>query len=397
VNKEKFHTAVIGAGASGITAAISASAKGSKVILCERLSEIGKKILASGSGKCNIFNTEADAKYFNPEGQRLVKSVFCMFSKENIERFFRELGLLTVVEGKRVFPVTKQAASVLKVLEIELKRLSVPIALDFEVSGVSSNAEGFEVVSLSGKRYEASKLIVASGGKSYPALGSDGSMYKFAKQFGHRIIEPVCAAVPLVVKDDLCHILQGQRILATARCMVDGKQEALAEGEILFTKYGLSGTAILDISRQVSVAINRSHKSNVYIIVDMAPFIGKEELEQELQRKINNKIPIESLLTGILPNKFGLCFKDALKAGNIEEIVSWVKEKKFIPSGTRGWNEAEFTAGGVDTSEIKEKTLESLKQEGLYFCGEILDVDGCRGGHNLAWAWASGFIAGLTQ
>jgi predicted Rossmann fold flavoprotein len=286
---------------------------------------------------------------------------------------------------------------VLRVLEIELKRLIVPVEFNFEVVDIKASGNGFTVVSKSRKNITCGKVIITGGGKTYPALGSDGNCYRFARQFGHTIIEPVPSGVPIVVKDSLCHFLQGQKIFANATSVIGGKITGESGGEILFTKYGLSGTAILDISRGLSVAVNRHPKEEACVVVDMVPFMSKEQLKKELTRRLNRGIPNDDLLTGILPNKFKLALGDILREKAVDKIIASIKDKVFEVLGTRGWNEAEFTSGGINVNEIKESTLESKLKEGVYFAGEILDVDGERGGYNLAWAWTSGFVAGLTQ
>ncbi|MBI5360500.1 MAG: NAD(P)/FAD-dependent oxidoreductase [Planctomycetes bacterium] len=259
------------------------------------------------------------------------------------------------------------------------------------------------------------------------------------------MIELVPSAVALDVKDRFCHLLQGQRISCRASASQQGagvsslrrdpfsvvrgpfKREpgngsretdnvlhasfsivppsyesgvrtlSKAAGDVIFTKYGLSGTAILDISEEISIAINREGAKNIGVSIDMVPFMEEGALSQELARRIQKGIPNEELLAGILPNKFSAALKDLLNKKDCTVIAHALKNKQFKVSGTRGWNEAEFTAGGVDTQEVNEFTLESKLKKGLYFAGEILDVQGRRGGYNLGWAWASGWVAGLTE
>ncbi|MBU1912237.1 MAG: NAD(P)/FAD-dependent oxidoreductase [Candidatus Omnitrophica bacterium] len=393
---QKFDIAVIGGGAAGITAAISACRKGKKVIICEKMPRLGKKILISGSGRCNISNLDLNEAHYNPESRELVKSVFSRFGREEIEDFFSELGLKLCSEGNRVFPVTDQAASVLKVLEDELKNLKVAVEFGFEVSGITGSAKGFIVKSKTGKSVSCDDIIITGGGKAYPSLGSDGSCYALAGSFGHKIIEPVPSAVSLLVKDRFCHLLQGQKIQCSAKAIIDGKEKNQTESELVFTKYGLSGTAILDISEDVSIAINRLAKKGVQVSIDMVPFMDVDELTEEIRHRIQKGFNPENLVIGILPNKFSLIFRDLFRNASIEKIVKMLKGKRFDIIGTRGWNEAEFTSGGIDTEEVKELTLESQFKKGVYFAGEILNVNGERGGYNLAWAWASGFVAGLT-
>jgi len=295
----------------------------------------------------------------------------------------------------RMFPVTNQAASVLSVLELELARLKIPVMLNSPVKDIQSSAEGFEIFTEKGERFSAKELVLAGGGRSYPALGSSGDMYGFAKKFGHSVIEPVPSTVPFLVKDPWCHFLQGQKIRAKVNVLDGGRNEKEAGGELLFTQYGLSGTAILDISDPVSIALNREGKKEVVISVDLLPFLTTEELHQELERKVKAGIPPENILEGLLPHKFSLALKEYLTKGKMAELSRVLKRKLFKVYGTRGWNEAEFTAGGIPAAEV-EQNLQSKFQEGLYFAGEILDIQAARGGYQLAWAWASGALAGTT-
>lgn len=391
----KFKTAVIGAGAAGIAAAISAKRRGEPVVIYDRMPKIGKKILASGNGRCNLSNEMLDESFYNQSARSLVRSIFDKFGKERIIEFFKDLGLETYSEYGRIFPRTNQSSSVLKVLEMELARLSVPIELNYEVNRITHSSEAFTIGFKNGKTIECEKLIVASGGRSYPALGSDGSCYKLAANLGHKIVDPVPAAVPVVIKDRLCHLLQGQKIASTVKVIVDQKPVCESSGDLLFTNYGLSGTAILDVSEEISIAINRKKKSDVMISVDMVPFMDKNALISELSRRMKNNWKTQDLLAGILPNKFHFVIEGSLTGRDAQMVADSVKNRLFKVVETKRWNEADFTSGGVDTNFVVAGTLESTVIKRLYFAGEILDVCGRRGGYNLAWAWASGFVAGL--
>ncbi len=392
----KFHVGVIGAGASGIVAAISAKKNAGPVVLCERMPAIGKKLLACGGGRCNFLNEKLDESYYNPAARGLAKSIFRRFGKDDILKFLGDLGLHYYSENSRVFPVTNQAASVLKIFEIELKKLAIPVELGFEVSDISPVREGFEVISSSGKRLICKNLILACGGRSYPALGADGSGYKLCRNFGHRVVEPVPSGVPVEISDKIRHFLQGQKVFVGAQSLINGRISSQAGGELIFTKYGLSGTAILDISQDLSIALNRQPLATAEVLIDFVPFLQESALRSELSGKISKDFGSEDLLQGLLPNKFGPALSGLLKTKDPQKIASSLKKYKFKVLRTRGWNEAEFTCGGVDISQVNENTLESKLRKGLYFCGEILDVEGKRGGYNLAWAFSSGFIAGLT-
>jgi predicted Rossmann fold flavoprotein len=388
---------VIGGGAAGICAAISKARRGEPVIICEKSQQLGKKLLVTGNGRCNLLNDNLDESFYNPAGRHLVKSIFQKFAKADILNFFENLGLHTYSQDGRVFPVTNQSSSVLKVLEMELKRLAIPIEYGFDCSGISSSKGSIIIASKSEDSIVCRAVIITGGGKSYPSFGSDGSIYEIARQLGHTIIEPVPSAVPLVVKDPLCHLLQGQRIQARAWSVINGKPGEQVTGELLFTKYGLSGTCILDVSEEISIALNRHGAADVNVSIDMAPLLSSERLYAELERRRKAKFAKDEMLTGILPNKFCTALANLFESGNLEFAVDSLKNRRFKVAGTRGWNEAEFTAGGVAADEIRPGTLESKLQKGVYFAGEVLDVNGKRGGYNLAWAWASGFIAGMTQ
>jgi predicted Rossmann fold flavoprotein len=391
---ERYKTAIIGGGAAGLCAAISAGRRDEPVIILEKTDHLGKKILASGNGRCNLLNDDFREEYYNPAARELVRSVISRYGKEDILGFFKELGLLVHSHEGRIFPVTNQAASVLKVLEMELRRLRVSVEYNFDCCDISPMKDGFQILSRNGKRTECKKVVITGGGKTYPVFGSDGSIYEVVRRLGHTIVEPVPSVVPLVVKDNLCFLLQGQRISARARAIVGDRDGVEASGELLFTKYGLSGTCILDISDEISTALNRYRRTDVWVVADMAPFIERDQLQKELERRQKAKWPVIDMTTGLLPNKFGLALKDVFEKSDIETAARVIKERRFKVTGTRGWNEAEFTSGGVSADEVEPGTLESRLQPGIYFAGEVLDVNGKRGGYNLGWAWASGLTAG---
>jgi predicted Rossmann fold flavoprotein len=211
---------------------------------------------------------------------------------------------------------------------------------------------------------------------------------------GHTIVVPVPSAVPLTVKSPLCHAAQGQRIGVKLKAVVSGNIVSESSGDLLFTKYGLSGTAALDVSREISIALNRDGSKDVFLSADLAPFMEESELAENIENAVMSGRPVEYLLAGVVPIKISISLGRAFSGYSPSEMAAALKSMKFDVTGTRGWNEAEFTAGGVNTDEINPMTLESKFRKGLYFAGEVLDVDGRRGGYNLAWAWASGYIAG---
>ena len=406
---ERFDVAIVGGGAAGLVAAISAARRGASVVVLERLPRLGKKLLASGGGRANLLNENLVASAYTSSDPGLVASILGRFGGPEIRSLFEGLGLrLQADESGRVYPVTNQASSVLKVLELEVGRLGVSVRTGFEAAAVAASGRGFTLASEEGPKVETGSVILAGGGKSYPALGSNGSSYALASRFGHRLISPVPSAVPLLVKDRMCHLLQGQKLRARVAGVVDGQAGRVAEGELLFTQYGLSGTAALDVSEGLSIALNRDGKKDVSLVVDLVPFLNEKDLAAELSRRLGAGWAARDLGTGLLPEKFGLAIPQVLydvTGGGGEEgpgrksvlLAAALKAKRFPVHGTRGWNEAEFTSGGIDAREVKPRTLESKLRPGLYLAGEILDVQGGRGGYNLAWAWASGFVAGLTE
>ncbi len=390
-----YDVIVIGGGAAGMMAAITARRRGASVLLCEKMPKIGKKLLVTGAGRCNLLNETLDASFYNAQGQILVRAVLEQFGKEAMLQFFKDLGLATYAdESGRVFPVTNQAASVLKVLEMELERLRVVIDLGCEIQSVRPSKNGFEVRARSGEAETGQKVILCAGGKSYPALGADGNGYALAEFFGHKILEPVPSTVALLVKDPWCHTLQGQKIRASVTSRIQEKEIRTVTGELLFTQYGLSGTAILDVSDEISVAVNRERTANVSVIVDLVPFMAEKELTAELSSRMKKGIARENFTEGLLPHKLCGVLHGMLKNPEACAMANFLKHKEFKVNGTRGWNEAEFTAGGVKVAEVDPVSLESRLRKGLYFAGEVLDVQGRRGGYNLAWAWASGAVAG---
>lgn len=390
-----YDVAVIGAGASGLVAAISAARRGRSVVILERMNRPGKKLLASGNGRCNLLNRDLTARHYNPEARACVETVFRLFGRDAIAGFFGELGLTLRAEGDRFFPATNQAQSVLAVLLLELTRLGIVLKTDFPVSALTRTGTVWSAATHSGATVRAGAVVVAGGGRTYPALGSDGSAYQLARHLGHTVVPPVPVAVPLTVADRRCHALQGQRIAATVRALVGGKAVREAAGDVLFTAYGFSGTAVIDVSEPLSIAFHRLCRKDLAIAIDLVPFARTEDLARELARRRKGGFPPGALLTGILPEKFNHALRE-LTAKDPAVVAAALKSMRFAVTGTRGWNEADFTAGGVDLDEIDPKTLASRRHPSLYCVGELLNVNGERGGYNLAWAWASGCLAGQS-
>lgn len=391
--------AVVGGGAAGLAAAIAAARENRSVAVVDRMPRLGKKILITGGGRCNLGNERLDPSLFTSTNPALAASVFARIGTAEIVRFFEGLGLRIVSDGGRLYPATNQAASVLKVLELEIRRLGVEVLTGFEVVALRREKRAFTIVGADGRRIAARSVVLSGGGRSYPALGANGNAYELARALGHRLVEPVPSCVPLLIRDRVCHFLQGQKIRARAEARIDGRIAAEAFGDVLFTEYGLSGTAVLDVSPPVSVALHRAKKPCAEIRLDLLPDLGRDQLEIELKRRMAEGWETADLVSGLLPEKFVKAVFGWVAPGTRPEayasaLAAALKDRRFDVRGTRGWNEAEFTSGGVHAAEIDPERLESKTAPGVFLAGEICDVQGPRGGYNLSWAWASGTLAG---
>jgi len=422
--QKSFNLIIIGGGAAGIMAAISAKKyhPDYSVAIIDRTFALGRKILVCGAGRCNVTNVNLDItteeRYYgaNPE---FVKSIFDQFGYKDILSFFQDLGVELYIERKtdigKLFPTTDQAKTITALLEDELDRLNISIFLNTEVTEINKDNQ-FKIHSreidqeqktINEITFESKFLILSAGGKTYPALGSNGSGYLLAKALGHHIVTPVPSALPLTSKNPLLNDLQGVKMEMEVTSIIEGKEVKKRKDDVMFTQYGLSGPAILNISREISIHINRFNKGGVKVRLNFFPGKTKEDVKLLLNERWVKRPnqTLEKSLFGIFPNKIpsvllkGISLNKDIQVRDISEkqsdqLSNMLTSYTVDITGTRSWNEAEFTAGGVDTKEIKLESLESLKVSKLYFCGEILDVDGDVGGYNLSWAWSSGYVSG---
>ncbi|WMJ78781.1 MULTISPECIES: NAD(P)/FAD-dependent oxidoreductase [unclassified Sedimentibacter] len=398
--------AVIGGGASGLTAAIAAARNGSEVAIYEKLNKVGKKILATGNGRCNYTNMNLSIDKYHGKNTKLAENILEFFDLKKTLNFFEDLGINPYIgdQGK-VYPGSLQASSVLDVLRYEVERLNVGEVTEFEVLELRKNKDKFSIIGRDSVHY-ADKVILATGGKASPQLGSDGKGFEIASSLGHRIINPFPALVQLKLNGKFFKRIAGIRFDGVVKGFTDKKVIREEDGEILFTEYGISGPPILQISRMIVEELNKNHR--VYISVDMFPQISKFDLYDILNTRFNkigyksigdgligfiNKKLIPVILTEAGFEKFDKkCGK--LNKKEIYKIIDILKDWKFEVTDHNSWQQAQATAGGVDMSEVNSNTLESLKVKGLFLAGEILDVDGDCGGFNLQWAWSSGYAAG---
>lgn len=399
---------IIGGGASGLVAAIMAARNGAGVTVLERMQRVGKKLLATGNGRCNLANRYLDMSHYHGTHPEFVGGIFAQLGLEKTLAFFESLGVSVQEEDEgRLFPASGQASSVLDVLRYEMDQLSVAEVCETIVQVIQPVRGALKCVCGNGHVYEADRVIVCAGGKSAPNLGSNGGGYKLAQGLGHTIIEPFPALVQVCLDAPYLNQIAGVAIQGKAEVLVDGESRGTEIGELLFAKYGISGSAILKLSRQVSEYTLKGR--NTLLRLDLFPALSHEALYEQIRRRImaNSRKPTNFCFVGcihkrLIPillrvadisNPGGAC--GDLSHDEIERIAVAMKEWTIPCSGTQSWMFSQVTAGGVDVREVDSVTLESKRAPGVYFAGEVLDIDGDSGGYNLQWAWASGAVAGL--
>lgn len=393
---------VVGGGASGLVAAISAKRHGADVSIIERNPKLGKKILATGNGRCNFTNVDAQPIHYNsPE---FVSHVFEAFSPAETLLFFKSLGITPKIEDLgKTYPLSEQASSISDVLIYEVKRLGIEVIYDKVILSAHKETNGFVLYDQQGETYYCDRLIVATGGLALPQSGSDGTGYQIAKDLGHEITRLFPALVKLKLDSPYLKQLDGVKFPGFVSLMYNNQNIQTEFGDILFTKYGISGPTILQLSRKAN-ALLQDHQS-IFVDVKLVSELSINEVEQRLLDLKN--LPVELALLGLINRKIiGVVLKEAmimpevtignLKPNQIKKLAQLLTSMKFKVTGSKGYEEAQVTAGGIKLDEIVPKTLESKKSKGLFFAGEILDIDGLCGGYNLQWAWSSGYIAGLS-
>lgn len=394
---------IIGGGASGLMAAIMAAREGYKVTILEHKDKLGKKILATGNGKCNYTNLVQEQECYRSEDNSFPFQILSCFDVSKTIDFFLDLGIYPKDKKGYLYPYSEQATSVLNVLEMEIKRLKVKVCLSTHVDKIHKNKSKFLIESNTGK-YEADKVILATGGCASSNLGSDGSGYGLAKAFGHKIIKPLPALVQLVSDEKYFKTLAGVRCNASVQLYGNKKLLGEETGEILMANYGVSGIPILQLSRYAARAIDR--KERVYLLIDFLPELSRDKTKELLKNRtiMNGHKNIEEMLVGLFNNKLAYVLLlqgnipvskscGQLNEKDIDVLITLIKSFSVPITKTQSFEQAQVSSGGVDTSEINPKTLESTIVKGLYFTGELIDVDGTCGGYNLQWAWSSGVVA----
>ncbi len=395
----KKNIAIIGAGASGLVAAITALRAGAKVTVYEKSAKIGKKIHASGNGRCNITNEKISLENYHGKHPHFAKETIRFDAK----KFFNDLGLeLRLGNGTRLYPLSHQASCVVDFLGFECKQLGVEFIKECEIESIKKENEHF-ILSYHDTKTLADAVIITTGSGAMPNLGSSESGYTFAKAFGHEVQKPFAALVQLTSDDTIFTKASGVKMEAEMEIFVDKQPKMSIKGDLLFTSYGLSGSGILDLSRIASRATMRGQE--VFIMIDLLPEFSQQALKALLQKQFPLKLPLYLWLNGIIPKKLiepimivaKLDTTKPLNTKTINTLSYTLKNLKVSITGTRGAKGAEIMAGGISTEEINPKTMESKLIKGLFFAGEVLDIDGDCGGYNLHWAWASGFKAGKNS
>ncbi len=385
--------AIIGAGASGLICAITAARDGVKVDIFEQNSKPAKKILVSGNGRCNISNTTLLASDYFSQNEDFVNYALQTFDYTQFKKFCSDIGLLLYeLDDGRVYPLSNEAKSVAKIFEELARSLGVTFHNETKITEIKPLFQKYDAV------------VVATGSRAAEHLGgnSDGEM--FAKEFGHNTISAYPSLVQLHLNSKIAKKMSGAKIHGEVTLLINSMQEQTISGDILFTNYGVSGFAILDISQKASEAL--LNYQAVDISLNLLPIFSQQSLSQHISKVAQNQphFTLLEILVGLLPLKITqgileeLAITPSLPASQItpklaKKIANKMLKWRFEVSDTHGFRHAEISGGGVDTTEIDEKTFESKKQKNLYFTGEVLDVVGKRGGYNFAFAWASGYLA----
>lgn len=398
---------VIGGGPAGMMAAGIAAGRGLKAILLEKKDRCGRKLFITGKGRCNLTNdTDPEGLIANTPGNPyFMYSAFYGFTSQDTMDFFERLGVkLKVERGNRVFPVSDKSGDIVCALERFIKDKGVEIRLNTKAEGIITSSGKVTGVKAGGKVINCDSVIIATGGLSYPVTGSDGDGYRFAKSAGHSVTALHPSLVPLITKEKWVSSLMGlslKNVRLTVK--IEGKQVYSDFGEMLFTHYGISGPLVLTASRHV---IGKTDKK-IEAFIDLKPALSDKELDSRLLRdfaKYVNKdfknalddllpmklIPVIIKLSGISPEKK----VNSITKEERATLLRLLKGLKLTVTGTAGYNEAIVTAGGIDVDEIDPSTMQSKLTEGLFFAGEVIDVDAYTGGFNLQIAFATGHLAG---
>ena len=407
---------IIGGGASGMSCAIAYTksrrreGKSSDVLILEKNDRVGKKVLATGNGRCNLGNQDMQESHFHSRREDFPKQVLAQVPQKETLSFLSEIGIITATEGNKYFPLSKSSSSVVDAFRFALAEYGIEVIPDTEVTEIRKD-EIFHVSSQNGVEYAAKRVVIACGGACAPALGTTGDGYRWLRQLGHKVYAPKPSIVQLVTENSVTKPLAGLKLEAELTLVSDDMVIAQQYGEVLFAAYGLSGPAVFQVSGEVS---RRVRKGNLTVPVKVSLRLFDEAdllaISEELSRRRETMAgrPVDQLLLSILPGRIAaMLLKSALDRPlsvmisslsdkDIARIVATMRAWDFAVLGTQGLENAQTTIGGADCEEFAPETMESLLVPGLYCCGEVLDVDGDCGGDNLQWAFSSGILAGRS-
>ncbi len=394
--------AVIGGGASGLVAAITAKRqdKTKRVCIFEGLDRVGKKLITTGNGRCNITNKEISLARFHGERVGFAEYALNKYSGQPLEEFFLSVGIPFVNEGNKVFPASLQASSVVDCLRFECEKLGIEVLCGKKIEKIIG---GKVFTLITGSERFSAKTVICCGGlySGGDKVGSDGSLYRILKDMSYKTVKLSPSIVQLKTETDFTKQLKGIKVDAKATLFKNGKPIKSEFGEVLFCDYGLSGPAIMNISREAA-----REDRGFTVSLDLFPVVSKEALAEVLKKRttVLKERNLEEFFTGMLNKRLGqVALKycgyrlsdpsDSLSDKDFEKIALALKSFEFKVTGNTGFINSQATAGGISTSEFSDKTLMSKKHHGLFACGEILDIDGDCGGFNLTWAFASGILA----
>ncbi len=394
---------IIGGGASGMAAAIAAAESGEhRVTLIERQARVGRKLLSTGNGRCNITNLDAGMEHYHGEKPDFAAYALSVWTPERVLDFFSALGLMTVTEyGGRVYPLSNQASSVLDVLRFGLEKPNIRLVTGTTVESVARRGKGFRV-SWEGESLDCDKLIVACGGCAGSKLGGVMDGYNILKSLGHSRTSLYPSLTQIRTKPEIPRSMKGVKVQAAVSVFKGKNRLAFGSGDLLFADNGVSGTVIFELSRTAAKA-----GEGLRLEVDFFEEMDKGGVKKYLyaRREARPMAPAKEIFTGALHSRVGMALCkyaeinpetpcSELKAGQMDALASAAKALRLEVTGVSGFESAQVTAGGVSTAEFDKKTMESRIVPNLYACGEVLDIDGDCGGYNLQWAWASGLLAG---
>jgi hypothetical protein len=405
MKNSEYDLIVIGSGAAGMISAIIAAREGKKVLLCEQKDKLGPKLKATGGGKCNLTNTLSNEDFMNSFGKngKFMSEAILAFNHNDLISFLKEIGVDThIPDGFRVFPVTHNSLTIIEALQKELQRVNVEIKKSTKVNDLICENETIKGVITKDKNFYASNIIVATGGLGFSSLGANGDGFEFAKSLGHKITELYPAMLPLITKEKWVANCKADTI-AKAEIRIDLKKakKLKACGDLIFTPKGIRGPVVLDFSREITPLLEKYEE--VPLFVNMIKGKNEEELFQHFKKF--STLNIEETLSKLLPVSvikeictlvgadFKKKFKD-LEGSTREKFVKTIVWTPLTVIDHVGFEKAMITRGGVSLKEINPKTMQSKIIEGLYFCGEVMDLDGPCGGYNLQWSFASGNLAG---